>query len=298
MAGRATQRWAKFPSFVQYANESQRFRRKTPASITWAGNLSSSFALSYGGTLWSDEEAWNTLRDHQPVFRSFLACIIAAQDTPASLTWESMQTLTEHCLHVQLESRWDGRPEKVRQRAAQRYTDESPAMVAAVRSRLVAQGVPESELPLVTLTPRRPPDRYHETWTPQDPLDALYWDLREFLRRGKPERLHRCPTCGRYFVQMTARTQTYCDAPCRIKANPTRRAHNAEYQRRHREGKIRDDLRKVRAAKGRLRTAGVETLKLEWVLEEAGVTKRRWTSLRKWETTQYGEPRATDLTKR
>jgi hypothetical protein len=109
------------------------------------------------------------------------------------------------------------------------------------------------------------------------------WDLREFLLREQPNRLRNCPVCQYYFVQGTAQVQTYCDTPCRLKANPTRRARNAEYQQRLQEKRIRDDLQKVRRAKDQLWKSGIPALDLSWGLETAGISLCRWTTLRQWE---------------
>jgi hypothetical protein len=126
--------------------------------------------------------------------------------------------------------------------------------------------------------------------TPQDPLDGVYWELREFLRRGQPERLQQCPACGQFFVQATVRAQTYCGDPCRLKANPTRKAKNREYGKRHREGKIRADLQRIREAKKTLGSCtGTD------ILNATGINKRRWSTLQKWEVEQYGHPRVTVL---
>jgi Family of unknown function (DUF6076) len=174
----------------------------------------------------------------------------------------------------------------------------APDVLAAMKASLVASGAPESELLIIPPRPRTPSDRYHETWTPSDPLDAVYWDLREFFRRGQRERLRKCPVCHRYFVQVTARGQTYCDGPCRLKANLTRPTRTAEYKRRHYNKLVREDLQKVRQAKDHLREIGATALDLSWVLETAGISSRRWTSLRQWEIEQYGKPQVTDITRR
>jgi hypothetical protein len=126
--------------------------------------------------------------------------------------------------------------------------------------------------------------------TPKDPLDSLYWELREFLRRGQPKRLQQCPACGQYFIQATARVQTYCGTTCRLKANPTRREKNPEYVKRHREGKIRADLQRISEAK---HTLGSYTL--TDILEATGIGKRRWSTLQKWEAEQHGHPKITAL---
>jgi hypothetical protein len=158
-----------------------------------------------------------------------------------------MQTITEYCGHVWLNSRWDRAPDKVREQAAQRYTERTSTLIATVRARCVAAGVPESELPTVALAPRKPPDRYFESWTPRDPLDPIYWNLREFFRHGQLWRLHRCPVGQRYFVQGTRREQWYCAPSSGVKRTPPQK--NAEYQRQRREARIEQDLGKIRQAK-------------------------------------------------
>jgi Family of unknown function (DUF6076) len=296
MAAAGTKKWAKFPRFVEYANARERFQEKTPANMQWAQDLSIPLLGRSSGSVRTPEDVWEVLRAHQPGFHQFLDAIIGSRDKPTLITREMMQTLTEHCAHMVLESRWDWTPAKIREQEAQRDTMKAAARRAAMRDRLAAKwGVPESELPIVPPPPRTPPPRYHEKWTPTDPLDGFYWDLREFLRRGQPERLQKCPVCQRYFVQVTARSQTYCDTPCRLKGNATQRERNAAYVRRHREKQIRADLSKVREAKVQLRAVGAKELELKWVLEEAGITKRRYNTLRQWEQKRYGKPRATAL---
>jgi hypothetical protein len=165
-----------------------------------------------------------------------------------------------------------------------------------MRDRLAAKwGVAVSGLPIVPPPPRTPPSRYHEKWTSTDPLDWFYWDLWKFLRHGQPERLQKCPVCQRYFIQVTAQSQAYCDTPCRLKGDATTREQNARNVQRHREKQIRADLNKVREAKARLRAEGEKEFEFTWVLEEAGITKRRYNALRQWEQQQYGKPRATAL---
>jgi hypothetical protein len=195
-----------------------------------------------------------------------------------------MEVLTAHCNHIVCKSSWDRRPEAVRIEAAERYND--PVSYEAFRQTLLAKGIPLRE----QLLQRTPLSRYFESMTPQDPLDSFYWDLREFLRRGQPRRLQQCPACGRYFVQVTARAQTYCGTWCRLKANPTRSEKNPEYVKRHREGKIRDDLQRIREAKNKLGRSNLTD-----ILDVTGIGKRRWNSLQKWEMEQYGHPKVTAL---
>jgi hypothetical protein len=210
----------------------------------------------------------------------------------ALISRELMQTLTEHCGYVRLNSRRDGAPDKVREQAAQRYTERTSALIATMRARCVATGVPESELPTVALALRKPPDRYFESWTPRDPLDPIYWNLREFSRRGQLWRLLRCPVCQHYFIQGTRREQRYCAPSCRRQAYPTPPQKNAEYQRQRRRARVEQDLGKIRQAKKAL---GHDERDLETVLAKAGISRRRWISLRRHETQRYGKPRATAL---
>jgi hypothetical protein len=211
-----------------------------------------------------------------------------------------MQTLTEYCAHIVRESRWDRTSDQIRERDVQRETMNTPASWAAMLDRLAAKwSVSKSELLIVRPPPRTPPPRYHETWPPSDPLDGVYWDLREFLRRGQPERWQKCPVCQRYFVQVTARSQTYCDPPCRHKGNATQRERNAAYQREYRalchKRKIKVLVDQVEEAKKRRRDIGVRELELTWVLQEAGIGKRQWDMLRRWEIEYHGKPRVTAL---
>jgi len=276
-------KWAKFPSFVEYANEERHFLVLTPAALEWANVLAMPAVKRGGGRLlWSPEGAWEQLWGHQSRFRAFLDALIAGQPTQ-----EHMEVLTTHCNHIVCRSSWDMQSEARRRAAAQAYSNPDPAAYEAFRETLLAKGHALRAHP----PQRTRPPRYFESMTPQDPLDALYWDLREFLRRGKPERLQQCPACRRYFVQATARAQTYCDTTCRLKANPTRREKNPVYVKRHREKQIRMDLQRIRKAKNALRRATVSD-----ILETTGIGKRRWNTLHRWEVERYGYPKVTDLT--
>jgi len=272
--------WPKFLSFVAYANEQRHFVILTPDAVAWANKLAMPMVKRGGGRLpWFPEEAWEQLRAHQPWFQALLKALIAGQ-----VTRKHMEVLTTHCNHMVCRSLWDTRSEAERLKAAHRYSD--PVEYEALRQNLLAKGYTLTANP-----PQRIPlPRYGESMTPQDPLDGLYWELREFLRRGQPERLHQCPACGRYFVQATVRAQSYCDTPCRLQANPTRRAKNAEYVKRHREGKIREELQRIREA-----NYALGSYTLTDFLEATGISRRRWSTLQKWEVEQYGHPRVTAL---
>lgn len=273
-------KWTKFPSFVQYANEQSHFLLQTADTCQWANAMALPTVKGGGGALrWSPRDAWEQLRAHQHWFQGFLKALIAGQPTE-----QQMEVLTTHCNHIGCQSSWDGRPEAVRIAAAQRYNDLTG--YEAFRQTLLAKGHTLPEHP----PQRTPSPRYFESMKPEDPLDSLYWDLREFLRRGHPERLQQCPACGRFFVQTTARAQTYCGTTCRLKANPTRRAKNLEYVKLHREKSIRTDLQRIREAKNAL---GSYTL--TDILEVTGIGKRRWSTLQKWEIEQDGHPKITAL---
>jgi hypothetical protein len=302
MPADGTKKRAKFPRFVEYANARERFQEKTPANMQWAQELSLPLLKRSGESLGPPEEAWQVLGTHQLTFQQFLDAIIGSRDKPTLITREMMQTLTQHCADIVLESRWDSRPANLREQEAQRDTMKAAARLAAMRDRLAAKwGVPESEHPIVQPPPKTPPNRYHETWTPSDPLDGVYWDLREFLRRGQPERLQKCPVCQCYFVRVTARLQTYCGTPCRLKGNHTkeRKEQNAQHQRERRalvkKRAIENDLKKVREAKKRLKDENLREFDLTMVLNKSGITERRWNTLQRWEVTHHGKPRVTVL---
>lgn len=175
----------KNPMFVQYANGWEHLQAKTPENLRWAWDVSmTAFGALHGlgGNMWNQEEAWEWLREHHREFRAFLDGIIGSQDAPARITPEMMRTLTEHCAHVRLESKWDGWPAKVREQLPQRWAKRRPAVEAVVYARLLATTPPEhhADLSLPTTTPPeyKPSPRYVETSTPQDPLDGLYLNLR------------------------------------------------------------------------------------------------------------------------
>jgi hypothetical protein len=292
MVSSRTKKWVKFPGFLQYANDRTCLGRKTKAHLEWAWRLSVPTIPRAGGSLWSRHDAWEQLHRHQQAFRMFLDAIINSRDKPALLTPELMRLLTEHCNHIGLESRWDGSPEFVRRQSAQRYADREKLaeVLAAKEYQIEAKALPVA-----------PPLRYREYLTPSDPLDGFDWELREFLRAGGSERLQRCLVCQRYFVQVTTRAQKYCDTPCRLKDNPTRKARNVLYQRdyraRQREKEIKADLAAIRQAKAQIRENDAGEFDLSWVLEQAELSKRRWTRAQRWEIQRYGKARETDLTK-
>jgi hypothetical protein len=60
---------------------------------------------------------------------------------------------------------------------------------------------------------------------------------------------------------------------------------------------IPKDLKKVKEAKARLRARGRTDLEFQEVIDEAGISERWWTSLRRWEEKEYGRQRITDLTR-
>ena len=283
-------KWDKFPGFVRYANDEECFQGRAKAHLARAWRLSIPATPWSGGSLWSHDDAWEQLRAHQQAFRTFLDAVIDGRDRPALLTPELMRALTEHCSHVRLESRWDGSPEPVRRQSAQGYADHR-----GLAEVLAAKGY---RLTPTVAAPRLPP-RYHEGLTPQDPLDGLYWEIREFLRAGGGERLRRCPVCHRYFVQATARAQRYCATACRLRGSATRKARNTHYQQafraRQREVEITADLQAIGKAKATLRAEGADELSLALVIEKAGLSKRRWTRARQWEIQHYGKPQVTEI---
>jgi hypothetical protein len=228
------------------------------------------------------------IRAHQEEFQRLLDALIAGRPTQ-----EQMQVLTEHLSHVRPWRRWDGSPDQIREQRAQQYED--PERWEAFRQQLLAQGHDIGP-------PRRrhSPSRYVRRINAQDPLDELYWELDQFLAKGGQSCLRRCPQCGRYFVQATARPQTYCMTSCQQKANPTKRRQNAAYQRTYRAGQqqsqIKEDLKCVREFKQVFITAMGEPPTLEDVLEKLHIARRRWNRLVNQEIEQYDHPRDTDLT--
>src|SRR5262249_26989171 len=155
------------------------------------------------------------LQEHQGEFQRLLDALIAGHPTP-----EQMQVITEHLQHVQPKRSWDGSPAQVREQAARGYED--PVVWEAMRQGLLAKGHGDIGGP-----PRRhPPSRYIQRINARDPLDGLYWELDQFLAPDGQHRLRKCPHCRRYFVQATARRQTYCKTSCQQKANPTKARKN------------------------------------------------------------------------
>jgi hypothetical protein len=153
----------RFPSFVQYSNESARFGQETPENIEWAWRLSFPTLPSSTGSIWEPEEPWEQPRGHQRVFLGCIDRIVAAQSRPAVIILDLMKALTDHCAHVRLECRRDGSAEKVRRHAAQRHMARRPSLIQA----LVQKGYEVREPALPTLEPR---GRYPEPWTLRDSL--------------------------------------------------------------------------------------------------------------------------------
>jgi len=285
--GYVSTKWVKFPSFVQYANEQRHFLVLTSEALQWANLLATPAVKGGGGRLpWTPEEAWEQLRRHQVAFRRLLDALIDGRPTRAQ-----MQVLTEHCNHMRHTIGWDDTPELRRKQAAQRYEDDE--RWEGLRQKLRSRGHPGD----IGESPQRPPlSRYNWHINAQDPLDALYWELHQFLDKEGQSRLRQCRQCERYFVQATARRQSYCMTSCQQKANTPKAQNNAEYQRQHRKRKIEKDLQKITAAKKKLRSQTATALMEEWVLEETKLTKRRFNALGNWEIKQYGHRRVTDLT--
>jgi len=290
MAGKVTGRWQKFPSFIEYANDSTTFQCKTQAALQhtsiWTTLIFldlksptigirtrklhrqpsfSRIILFQGRAKWSRDLAWEALATNQNEFKMLLEGIIKG-----NLSHIHLQLLEEHASHLWTHPCW-------------------PNLSREKLHGLILIGFHERGL------------KYYEYMQIRDPLDGLYWQLREFLRLGGEQRLRKCPVCLRYFIQPTARLQTHCGDACRLKSNPNRRKANAEYQRRHRgtqrEMLIQKDLKKVKEGKARLRAEGRTDLDLQPVIDEAGISERRWISLRRWEEKEYGRPRTTDLTR-
>ena len=284
MAGKVTGRWQKFPSFIEYANDNETFQRKAqdtrPSVSRWTTlifldlksptlgirtgklNLERSFSriILFGGRAkWSRDMAWEALATNQDEFKMLLDGVING-----NLSHIHLQLMEEHASHLWTHPCW-----------ANLSREKLHGMILL--------GFNERGL------------KYFEYLQIEDPLDGLYWQLRQFLRLGGEKRLRKCPVCQRYFIQTSARPQTYCVRTCRLNSNPKRREDNKETQRKRRERLIQEDLKRIQEAKARLRAWG--ELDLELVFEEAKINKWRWASLRRREEKEYGRPRVTDLTR-
>jgi hypothetical protein len=126
----ASKQWAKFPSFLEYANAHERFQAKSPANMQWARALSIPLLKGASGSVPTAADVWETLHAHQPAFQQFLDAMIGSRDKLALITEEMLHTLTQHCTHMTLESRWDWTPAKIREQEA--YQD--PVMATARRT--------------------------------------------------------------------------------------------------------------------------------------------------------------------
>jgi hypothetical protein len=291
MAGKVTGQWQKFPSFIEYVNDSTTFQRKTQAALqhTWRWTTLifldlksptigirtrklhrqpsfSRIILFQGRAKWSRDMAWEALATNQNEFKMLLDGIINGNFSHVHL-----QLMEEHASHI--------------------WTHPSWANLSREKLHgLILIGFHDRGL------------QYSEYMQIHDPLDGLYWQLREFLRLGGEQRLRKCPVCKHFFIQATARPATYCNRKCRLNSNPSRREADADYHRRYRKKRreklIQENLEKVQEAKARLQALGEKHLALGWVLSEADVDQKRWNSLRRYEVEHYGECRVTDLTRR
>jgi hypothetical protein len=223
----STRRWEKFPNFIEYANDRVTFQINIEATRTRAMELALHVFIYPNNLIedvptknllypawklinrmisdiskWSNDFIWKTLEENQSEFRMLLDEVI--KDEVIS---EHFQCLQKHATHISMQPSW---------------ANMGPPRVGATR----------------LARPANSSVRYYECRRIQDPLDGIYWELQEFLRLGGEFRLRKCPICMRYFVQPTSRPQTYCDAKCRLKGDPSLRKANAEYQRRHREQRI------------------------------------------------------------
>ncbi len=271
------------PRFVAYANAQEHLQAMTPQALAWAQQFVGLALKGAGGSTWTVQAAWPQLRAHQEEFRRLLDALIVGHPTR-----EQIEILTEHLRHVQPWRSWHRLPDQAQEQA------EDPERWEGFRQTQLAKG---HDIGGPRLPP--PPSPYLRRINAQDPLDELYWELDQFLDQDGQRRLRKCPQCGRYFVQRTARVQTYCSTPCRRKANPTERTQNATYQRRHRairrEKQIKADLKRVGEIKQAFMTEMSESPMAEDVLERLHIGRRRWNRLVNWEIAQYGHPRDTDL---
>jgi hypothetical protein len=285
-----TRRWPKFLNFIEYANDQVTFQRNTEATRTRARQLAfHAFIYPEGLTVgiptgklhpqpsvlndlwifdsvkWPRDFVWEALATNQSEFKMLLDGMINGY-----VISEHFQCLEKHASHVWMKPGW---------------ANMGPLQLEAIRLSRPAN----SSL------------QYYERSSIQDPLDGIYWELREFLRLGGEQRLRKCPVCKRFFIQSTARLATYCVRKCRLNSNPKHREDNAKYQRKRRkkltEQLIQEQLKKFQEAKARLRAEGYTELKFEWVCDEAGIGKKRLGYLRRWEEKEYGRPRITDLTR-
>ena len=271
------------PRFVEYANEREHVQAMTPQALEWAKQFVGLALQGAGGSTSTAQEAWVQVRAHQEEFRRLLDALIAGRPTQ-----EQMQGLTEHLQHIQPRRSWYGRPDQVQEQ------EEDPERWEGFRQTLLAKGhdigVPRG---------RPSPSRYIRGINAQDPLDELYWELDQFLAKDGLGRLRKCPQCGQYFVQATARPQTYCMRSCQQKANPTKARKNAEYQRTYRatqrERQIKADLKRVGEFIQTFKTTRGVSPMLEDVLKELDMGRRYWNTLANWEIKQYGHPRDTNL---
>jgi hypothetical protein len=286
LSSRVRGRWQKFPTFIEYANDCTTFQRKTEATLTRAWWLAghdlvhsrslvigiptenlcfethpARYLWMFDVAEWSFEFIWEVLATNQSEFKILLDAVINRNVLPVHI-----ELLEKHDNHVRIEHRWIN--------------------------------VPWGILPSYRSDPSLLP---YERMRIQDPLDGIYWSLGKFLRLGGEQRLRKCPVCLRYFIQPAERLQTHCGDACRLKSDPNRRKANAEYQKRirgtRREMLIQKDLKKVKEAKAWLRAEGRTDLDLQSVIDKAGISGRRWISLRRWEEKEYVRPRTTDLTR-
>jgi hypothetical protein len=314
-------RRVKFPQVLEYANAREALTVETDAHVTWAWRLVGHMCFGLVPRGYTPACVWHELRAHQAEMRAFLEAVLAGGPTPAQ-----MELMTAHCNHVRHVSRDDAEPTYcVRDREFE-YLDvvRTGGPHPALRRRMTAwarnvpgrprddaepmhgvgghasaadEGLADGAPPPEDEGPPEEAPSYGEILEPQDPLDPLYYQLRQFYHRGTIALIQKCPRCHAFFLPLDDRRQTYCQARCRQHGQPNARARNVLYQRKFRAKSIPDDLDRVANAKQRLRALGERELQEEWVLRMLPMDRRRWKTLVDWEVTYLGAPKVTDLTR-
>jgi hypothetical protein len=138
---------------------------------------------------------------------------------------------------------------------------------------------------------------YAARWAIKGPVDGLYWQLREWLHQETYGYLVRCASCDRFFLERSAAADT-CSRTCRRHAHAMPRPQPATSQRRTRQARLREDLRRVREAKAKWRQAHHHTSpELSELLTALSMTRKRWTMLQQAERVERGKIWITDLTR-
>jgi hypothetical protein len=322
----------KFPEVLRYANAVEEFLEETEEHVNWANALVDNICLGLYRKNYTRAEVYRELRHYHGEFQRLFDAMIRGEPAP-----DLMQMMTEHCGHIRRTYRYEYDQEPT----DDEYWDELECQDAmftggpppALRRRITRWSRRLEGLPSACTEPMDSPGHgggsddatraadlpeerpsFEAFWKPKHPVDAMCEQVRLLCEKKTIEFLRKCEHCSDYFLAQTKRAQLYCDDWCRSQANRPPKKDNCQSVRECRDRKKQAFLRRIAAAKIRVRgldplsrRAAMEVLTLEEVLadvnaednmdpDELPISRRRWTELKKYEIRKYGKQRATDLT--